>query len=175
MEDFEEFVRARSPSLARSAYLLTGDVHRAEELLQEALARAAQRWSRITRSGADPEPYVRRILYTRAVDSWRRKRVTEDLRADPAQAHEAISAVAQDAIAEGWVRRMVLREALMRLTPRQRAVLVLRFFEDRTETESAAALDCSVSTVKSQTRHALVRLRELAPDLLSAFEPEEAS
>ncbi len=167
MRDFEEFVRARSTSLARAAYLLTGDQHQGEELVQEALARAAQRWSSITSQGQDPEPYVRRILYTRAVDSWRRRRVVEVL--GPIPVHPvAASAAGED---EAAVRRVVLREALMRLTPRQRAVLVLRFFEDRTEVETAQLLDCSVNTVKSQSRHALARLRALAPDLLLSFDP----
>jgi len=68
-------------------------------------------------------------------------------------------------------RRVVLQAALARLTPRQRAVLVLRFYEDATEVQTAELLDCSVSTVKSQTRHALGRLRVLAPELTEAFGP----
>ena len=177
-EDFERFVHARSASLARASYLLTGDVHRAEELLQESLARAAERWASITRGGADPEPGVRRILYTRSVDGWRKRRVVEVRR------KRRVVEVWHPAPPEPgpWgddeeqaVRRLVLRRALLQLTPRQRAVLVLRFFEDQTEVQTAATLDCSVSTVKSQTRHALARLRILAPDLLAAFEPEETS
>lgn len=168
-EDFERFVHARSASLGRAAYLLTGDVHRAEELLQETLARAAQPWERISGAGRDPEPHVRRILYTRAVDTWRRRRVREVPRSEPL---EPPGRGGDDA--ESLVRRVVLRQALMRLTPRQRAVLVLRFFEDQTDVQTAVVLDCSVNTVKSQTRHALARLRQLAPELLNAFEPEAA-
>ncbi|HSV41089.1 MAG TPA: SigE family RNA polymerase sigma factor [Nocardioidaceae bacterium] len=164
--DFETFVHARSAALARTAYLLTGDVHAAEDLLQETLARSAERWSKIIRGG-DPEPYVRRVLYTRAVDGFRRRRLVEVHTEHPELAGPGDEA-------DAHASRLVLREALMRLTPRQRAVLVVRFFEDRSEVETAALLGCSVSTVKSQTRHALGRLRELAPDLLADFSPVEA-
>jgi len=192
--DFEVFVRARSSALARTAYLLTGDLHAAEDLLQETLARSAERWTKITRGG-DPEPYVRRVLYTRAVDGFRRRRLVEVATDHPELAgsvsrgigpHLAkrgtVPATPGDTLGQGEIAgreddvssRLVLREALMRLTPRQRAVLVVRFFEDRTEVETAALLGCSVSTVKSQTRHALARMRALAPDLLADFEAVEA-
>jgi DNA-directed RNA polymerase specialized sigma24 family protein len=72
LHDFEEFVRTRSAALARTAFLLTGDVHSAEDLLQDALARLAERWQMLR--GDDPEPYVRRMLHTGAVDNWRRLR-----------------------------------------------------------------------------------------------------
>lgn len=159
---FTAFVGARSAALGRTALLLTGDRQLAEDLLQEALARTAARWERVV-AGGDPEPYVRRILYTCAVDGWRRRRVREVLGPVP----EATGAHDGDA-AE---RRIVLRDALARLTPRQRAVLVLRFYEDATEVQAAELLGCSVSTVKSQTRHALGRLRVLAPELADAFGP----
>ena len=167
MHDFETFVRARSAALARIAYLLTGDRHAAEDLLQDTLARVAQRWRAVTRGGRDPDPYVRRVLYTRAVDGWRhRRRRPEVLSSTPPE-----FAGAGDS-AEAVVRRVVLRDALARLTPRQRAVLVLRFYEDRTEQEAADLLSCSVNTVKSQTRHALGRLRALAPELVDLFAPQ---
>jgi DNA-directed RNA polymerase specialized sigma24 family protein len=84
MEESEAFVRARSAALLRTAYLLTGDRQLAEDLLQECLARLAQHWANIRRN-QDPEPYARRILYRRAVDTWRarRSRVTETLAATP--------------------------------------------------------------------------------------------
>jgi RNA polymerase sigma-70 factor (sigma-E family) len=171
MDEFEAFVRARSPALARTAYLLTGDVHLAEDLLQDALARLADRWSSVRRRG-DPEPYVRRILYHRAVDGWRRR--GRRVRLEPSANPPEPSAGGDDA--ERVARRVVLRDALARLTPRQRAVLVLRFYEDRTEAETAAILGCSVSTIKSQSRHALGRLRALAPELAETFDhsPVEA-
>ncbi|WP_308167635.1 SigE family RNA polymerase sigma factor [Catellatospora tritici] len=168
MEDFEGFVRARSAALARTAYLLTGDRHQAEDLLQDALARVAERWSAVIRGG-DPEPYVRRMLYTRAVDGWRSRQRRATLDTTAAQQRPELRGQADDA--DAVTRRLVLRDALARLTPRQRAVLVLRFYEDLTEVQTAEALNCSHNTVKSQTRHALQRLRELAPELADLFGP----
>ncbi len=161
-DGFRAFVASRSAALARTAYLLTGDLHFAEDLLQEALARVAVRWDRVA-SGGDPEPYVRRVLYTCAVDGFRRRRVLETVTEDPPE----LRGPGDDA--ETVARRVVLRDALARLTPGQRAVLVLRFYEDRTEAQTAELLGCSVSTVKSQTRHALGRLRVLAPELAETF------
>lgn len=74
MDDFDAYVRGRSAALARTAYLLTGDLHHAEDLLQDTLARIAHRWPTLARRG-DPEPYVRKVMYHRAVDTWRRRRV----------------------------------------------------------------------------------------------------
>lgn len=117
---------------------------------QEALTRVASRWEKVV-AGGDPEPYVRRVLYTCAVDGWRRKRPRERLGAVPEAAAAGFDEAAD--------RRLVLREALAQLTPHQRAVVVLRFFQDRTEVQAAVELGVSVSTVKSQTRVALARLR----------------
>lgn len=158
-EGFLEFVRARTPTLARTAFLLTGDVQLAEDLLQSALARAAARWGNIH---TDPEPYVRRILYRERVNWWRRRRVPETLSA-------AVPEMA--APGDDVERRLVMAQALRRLTPKQRAVLVLRFYEDRSEAATADILGVSVGTVKSQTRHALARLRALAPELADFAPP----
>lgn len=152
---FAAFVRARSHALARAAYLLTGDVHLAEDLVQTALHRAAMRWERLIAHG-DPEPYVRRILYTEHVSWWRRRRIQG---AYGGAAPERASAGVDSDL------RLTLRDALRRLTPKQRAVLVLRFYEDLSESQAADVLGCGVGTVKSQTRHALGRLRALAPEL----------
>jgi RNA polymerase sigma-70 factor (sigma-E family) len=151
---FDEFVRSRAGSLGRLAYLLTGDRHHAEDLLQTALARAAGHWERLE----DPEAYVRRVLYTQAVSRWR------GLRRRPAERTGA-PVPERAAPVEDVELRLVLERALDRLTPRQRAVLVLRFYEDQSESATAAVLGCSVGTVKSQTRHALDRLRVLSPEL----------
>lgn len=165
MQEFDAYVDARASALARRAYLLTGDAHLAEDLLQDSLARVAQHWTSIERRGG-PDAYVRKVMYHRAVDQWRRRRITEVMTDQP-ETHEELRGP-YDA-EETVVRRLMLRDALARLTPKQRAVLVLRFYEDLSEVETAAVLGCSVNTVKSQARHALARMRALAPELEEAF------
>jgi RNA polymerase sigma-70 factor (sigma-E family) len=160
VEEFERWVHARGGALARSAYLLTGDAHLAEDLLQETLTRVAQKWRKV---GDSPDPYARRVMHNLAIDSWRRRR------ARPAEVLGTPSELAGRGGSADVERRLVLRDALARLTPRQRAVLSLRFYEDLTEVDTAAVLGCSVSTVKSTARDALARLRAVAPDLLAAF------
>ncbi len=122
--DFEEFVVARRHALLRTAYLLTGDHHDAEDLVQSALIKVVPKWARIKDR---PEGYVRQVLARESVNRWR--------------------------------DRIALLEDLRRLSPRQRAVLVLRYFDDLTEADTAAALGISVGTVKSHVRDALTRLR----------------
>lgn len=163
--ELREFVSARGAALSRAAYLLTGDHQAAEDLVQETYVVLVRRWQK---SGTvDPEAYVRRILYSRFVDGWRRRRVSELPWASPPDA------VGNDEAGTA-TDRLTLRDALARLTPRQRAVLVLRFYEDLTESQAAAALGISPNTVKSQTRVALQRLRELVPDAVASFEGVES-
>ena len=150
---FDEFVRVRTPALARTAYLLTGDAHLAEDLVQTALFRAARAWHRIE---GDPEPYVRRILYTQNVSWWRARKVTET----SIGSYDAPAPTAADSDL-----RLTLEEALARLTSRQRTVLVLRYFEDLTEVQTGAVLGIRPGTVKSIARQALARLRTLSPEL----------
>jgi RNA polymerase sigma-70 factor (sigma-E family) len=152
-EQFHEFVAARSRALGRTAYLLTGDHHLAEDLLQTALLQAARHWERID---GHPEAYVRRVLYNQNVSWWRRKRFTER----SLTTYDDRAAAASDP-----TLRLTLADALARLTTKQRTVLVLRFYEDLTEVQTAAALGVTVGTIKSTTRQALVRLRTLAPEL----------
>ncbi|MEO8108262.1 MAG: SigE family RNA polymerase sigma factor [Actinomycetes bacterium] len=160
---FAEFVDARGPALMRTASLLTRDVGHAEDALQEALTKAALKWPSINGDG-NPEPYVRQVLYNVVIDRWRwRDRRAPEVAGEPPDA-----ALPTDSFADAD-RRLLLRDALARLTDRQRQVLVLRFYEDLTEVQTAQAMHCSTSTVKSQTRHALRRLRELSPDLADAF------
>src|SRR3954454_22655093 len=162
---FEGFVAERGPALLRLAWLLTADADAAPDLVQDALAKVLPRWDRICSRG-EPEPYVRTVVRTTHVDGLRRRRVVEigtDLLPETSSPDVDLLA------AEG---RVTLADALARLTPRQRAVLVLRFYEDLTETATASVLGCSVSTVKSQTRHAIGRLRVLAPELADTFAPE---
>lgn len=157
---FEAFVLARTPALTRTAYLLTGDVHLAEDLVQSALLKAAEHWHRIETS---PEAYVRRTLYTQQVSVWRRRR---DVREQALGAYDAAAAT----YAGDPDLRLSLVEALRRLTTRQRTVLVLRFFEDLTEPQVADVLGVSRGTVKSTVHRALARLRVLAPDLADLVE-----
>lgn len=152
-DDFTAYVAARTPALSRAAYLLTGDAHLAEDLVQTALFKAAKAWSRID---GDPDPYVRRILYTQNVSWWRQRRLAES----PLGDHDRSAGPGPDV-----ALRLTLEQALARLTAKQRAVLVLRFFEDLTEVEAARALGVGAGTVKSTTRQALARLRSLAPEL----------
>jgi len=152
---FSEFVAGRSVALSRVAYLLTGNHATAEDLLQDALAKAAMRWSKVS----NPEAFVRKVMYRQAISIWRkRRRLREEPVAEPPEqgGYE---------VSENVIRQLLLELALERLTPRQRAVLVLRFYEDRSVSEAAELLGCSEGTVKSQTAHALQRLRELAPEL----------
>jgi RNA polymerase sigma-70 factor (sigma-E family) len=157
---FEEYVRARTPALLRIAFLVSGNSHDAEDLVQSALEKAATRWRRLD----DPEAYLRRVIYTQSVSRWRRLRARppELLTAAPPDQGNGRPGVQP---VEDHDTRLALYAALRRLTPRQRAVLVLRYYEDRTEAEAAILLGVSTETVKSQTRLALRRLREVAPDL----------
>jgi RNA polymerase sigma-70 factor (sigma-E family) len=156
-DEFRAFVVARQPALLRAAYLLTGDAHAAEDLVQTGLAEAAYRWGRL--ADGQPEAYVRRVIYTRFCSGLRRRRVLV----------EAPVAIAPDRpvpdATESVDQRVGLERALASLPPRQRACVVLRFYEDRSEAETAALLGCSVGTVKSQTHDALKRLRAIAPEL----------
>ncbi|MFC0003976.1 SigE family RNA polymerase sigma factor [Micromonospora siamensis] len=149
-DGFDEFVISRSPRLLRTAYLLTHDRALAEDLLQTALARAWEAWSRVQ---GDPEPYVRRILVNTYASWWRRRwtgeRPTGELPEPPAEPDPHTR----------FDDREQLWRALGRLPRRQRAVLVLRYFEDLSEAEIADTLGCSPGTVKSQASKALAKLR----------------
>ncbi|MEV0583129.1 SigE family RNA polymerase sigma factor [Nonomuraea sp. NPDC050310] len=156
-EGFREFVLARQQALMRTACLLVGDPHLAEDLLQSVLINVAGKWDRLARTG-NPEAYTRKALVNQYI-SWRRR-----LRPELPSAHPPdVGGYAHD---EETLDRIVLRQALAKLTRKQRAVLVLRFWEDLTEAQTAEALGCSVGNVKSQTHHALARLRVLAPELV---------
>lgn len=155
--DFDQFVAARSTTLLRTAYLLTHDHALAEDLLQTALTKAWFAWRRID---GRPEPYVRKILVNTYATWWRRRWNGE------AATDELPEAVAGDATGAADLGHD-LWLAMERLPRRQRAVVVLRYFEDLTEAQTADLLGCSVGTVKSQTSKALAKLRidpALAPD-----------
>lgn len=151
--EFTEWAMGHQRQLVRSAFLLTGDPHRAQDLVQEALVKVAMRWSRLR--GGNPTAYARTIIVRDNVSWWRRHRET------PCEAAIDLSGVSSDP-----VTALVVRRSLARLTARQRAVLVLRYFDDLTERETAEALGITVGTVKSTSAAALARLRGGAPELL---------
>ncbi|GAA1150448.1 SigE family RNA polymerase sigma factor [Nocardioides aquiterrae] len=155
-EQFAEFVSQRSPALLRAAWLLTGDWHLAQDLVQVSLEKSWPRWGREVEH---PEAYVRRVMLTTYL-SWRRRRWTGEV--PTADVPEQASA------AGGTDLRLSLLTALATLPPRQRAVLVLRYFEDLTEQQAADALGCSVGTVKAHASRGLQHLR-LTPGLAEAL------
>jgi RNA polymerase sigma-70 factor (sigma-E family) len=150
---FEDFVAASSSRLFTMARLLTGgDRAEAEDLLQGAYERAYRHWARICRR-SEPEPYVRQILVNASVDRWRRlrRRPEVPLLLDLEPGQESTAGVIED--------RDLLLRGLADLPPRQRAVLVLRYFDDLTEAQVADVLGCTVGTVKSQAARGLAKLR----------------
>ena len=152
-EGFAQFVEARRRALLRTAWLLTGDWALAEDLVQTALVRSWPRWERIWRRG-DPEMYVRRVMVNTWA-GWRRRR----WRAEQPSGAVPDSPAAGDLAAEAALR-VAVRGALGSLSDRQRAVLVLRVFDDLSEAQVAEVLGCAVGTVKSTLAHAVARLRE---------------
>jgi RNA polymerase sigma-70 factor (sigma-E family) len=157
-EDFADFVTADAPRLLRVAYLLTGNREAAEDLLQETLERVYVAWPRID----NPFAYTRRALARRSANRWR------DRARRPEAPLDLAGEVPHEDGSEQVVQRDRLVRALAQLGPRQRAAVVLRYLEDLSEAETAAALGCSVGNVKSQTSRALARLRVVidapAPD-----------
>jgi RNA polymerase sigma-70 factor (sigma-E family) len=155
---FEEFVAGSGPRLLGLAFLLTGDRGHAEDLLQVALERTARRWAGL--HGA-PEAFTRTVIANLATDRWRRRRARAvEVYLDP-PATLSGGTLGGD-LAEAVALRTALAAAIRALPPRQRAVVVLRYFEDLTESETAAVLGVSVGTVKSTTSRALLRLRQAA-------------
>jgi RNA polymerase sigma-70 factor (sigma-E family) len=149
-QEFEAWAVSRQGGFLRSAILLTGSQSAAEDLVQDALLKVADRWARLRHEA--PDAYARRIIYNGAVSRWRRWR------------REAPSAELPDGgvpgQSEAWVAGADVRAALQMLTPKQRAVVVLRYYEDLSEKQIAETLGVSTGTVKSQAHVALRRLRE---------------
>jgi RNA polymerase sigma-70 factor (sigma-E family) len=154
---FREFVAARTPALMRTAYLLAGNQHDAEDLLQTALTRTATRMSFIRHT--DPEAYVRRVMYREQVSWWRRLTRRRESLVYPLPERPTADPTT------GTDLRVVVGEVLRQLTQRQRTVLVLRYFEDLAEAQVAELMGCSVGTVRSQTARAMARFRAVAPEL----------
>jgi RNA polymerase sigma-70 factor (sigma-E family) len=150
-EDYQAFVQRRAAPLHRTAYLLCGDWHLADDLVQETLAKTFRHWRRVQRAD-NPDAYVHRILINEANSYWRRHRKVVPLVAgehDPALPD----------LSDGVVDRADLLQALLSLPYRQRATVVLRYLAGMTERETAEVLKCSQGTVKSQTSRALITLK----------------
>jgi len=151
-DELADFVRARYPQLLRRGYLLTGSQLAAEDLVQEALARCCAAWRR--HPVTEPDAYVQRVMVNVLISHSRLRRLREEATANVPEAADS------DLTSQHADRDAVWR-ALQETAPRQRAVLVLRFYEGMTETEIAASLDITVGTVRSQTAKGLTRLRAL--------------
>lgn len=161
---FAEFASARSGALFRTAYAVVGDHQLAQDLLQESLVKAYVAWPRL-RDVSKAEAYVRRTIVTTAI-SWRRRRSFSERPVE--HFPEGRAADQSDRLADQddlWVH-------VLALPPKQRAALVLRYYEDLSEADTASLLGCSVGTVKSQVSVALGKLREsVGPDVLLLDDP----
>ncbi|MCE0536692.1 SigE family RNA polymerase sigma factor [Kineosporia rhizophila] len=149
---FRQFVNARWPALVQSAYLVTLDRGIAEDCVQEALTRVHRRWRRVAVD--NPEAYVRKAVLNAAL-SWRRKRRLREVPLEHAgspRADDPVSLSMLDADDQ-------LVAALRSLPPQMRAAVVLRYLEDRSESETAQLLGCSVGAVKSASSRGIARLR----------------
>jgi RNA polymerase sigma-70 factor (sigma-E family) len=154
---FREYVSARMPALRRSAYLLCGNAHTADDLVSIAIGKLFRAWSKVSRL-EQPDAYVRKMLVNAWLDErrrpWRRERVTAEVPETPAHPEPDVA------------QRLRVVELLGQLPPRRRAVLVLRFLDDLSVEQTAEALGCSTGTVKTQTHRGLADLRELLDPVL---------
>jgi RNA polymerase sigma-70 factor (sigma-E family) len=156
---FDEYVRTRGPALVRLAWLIAGDRHLGEDLVQEVLTRAYPRWNRIV-AGGRPEVYLRRMLVNAHV-SWRRRRASTEI----ADGGDRIDGPSHDDVSHETAERDALWRLIRRLPPKQRITIVLRFYEDLDDTSIAEILGCSPVTVRTHTMRALATLRALHPDM----------
>ncbi len=151
---FAEFVAARSPALFRTAYVMVGDHGLAQDLVQEALTKTYVAWPRL-REVDNAEAYTRKAITTTYISWWRRKAwKAERPRDDVPDGGDLTSRAGVDVVDRAW-----LWGELQSLPPRQRAAIVLRYYEDLTEAQTAEAMGCAVGTVKSQVAQGLKRLR----------------
>lgn len=150
-DDFRELYVARAAALRRTAFLLCGDWHQAEDLVQVSFAKLYAAWRRVDR----PEPYLRQVLVRSWIDETRRPHRRERPSADLPDGPTSPGSSFED--------RQLLKAALLRVPPRQRACLVLRFFDDLSVADTARALGINENTVKSQTSRGLDALREIVP------------
>ena len=167
--DFAAYLAARQPSLLRTAYLLTGNRHDAEDLVQIAFAKLYLSWDKVRNQGSI-DGYVRRILVNEHNSLWRRAWKKREHTADDSVLH-GLDRPHHDAYDDGV--GTALWDVVQSLPRKARAVVVLRYYEEMSEAETAAVLGISVGTVKSQTSRALAALRERAPQTLNPRSREE--
>ena len=163
-EDFSSYMHARQPSLMRTAYLLTGDRHTAEDLVQTAFAKLYLSWDKVNDRGS-VDGYVRRILVNEHNSLWRRAWKRRETSTDALPDHPHHDLYNDRTGAELW-------DLVQTLPKKARAVVVLRYYEELSEAETADALGISVGTVKSQASRALAALRERAPHTLNPREED---
>ena len=164
-EEFTAFVTSHGASLSRTAYFLCGDVHSAQDLVQVALTKTYVAWPAARRG--DPLAYARRVMVNSNIDTWRARRWRESSTADVADEDSSVPPDFTEQVGD----RSSLVTALLTLTFRERSVLVLRFFEDLSERDTARALNVGGGTVKSTSSRALAKLR-LHPFLHHNDDPE---
>ncbi|GAA1355359.1 SigE family RNA polymerase sigma factor [Saccharothrix algeriensis] len=164
-QEFAEYFAARREAVRRTAFLLCGDWHRADDLAQTAFVALHRRWRKV-RDKQALDAYVRRTLVRAVIDEsrrpWRRERFVDEVPETPSRDAE---------VADSVVTREALVAGLKRVPPRQRAVLVLRFLEGLDVSAAAEALGCSEGTVKSQTSRGLEALREALGDTIDDLRP----
>ena len=166
---FSDFVRAHNATLFRTAYLMTGDYQRAEDLLQTTLVRVYQHWPRVDAMD-HPVAYARKVLVNQAASWWRRR-----------SSHELPQVLRDQPVWHDWMEEAAEHQrvwkAVLSLPPRQRAVMVLRYYEDLSEAEIAETLGIAPGTVKSQAHAATRRLADLLgpPGLPLVHPTEEAT
>ncbi len=161
---FTEYFVARSGAMRGTAFLLCGDWHRAEDLVQTTFSKLFVHWNRVARHEA-LDPYVRKVLIRAFIDDGRRSRWWREQPQDPPADRAAAPVPTDD--------RLVLMEALARVPPRQRAVLVLRYWEDMSVEDTATLLNCSAGNVKSQAARGLDTLRALMSSPVTAHRGEK--
>jgi RNA polymerase sigma-70 factor (sigma-E family) len=164
-EEFRDYVAGRSAALLRTAYLLTGNRQDAEDLMQTALAKTYLAWGRI-RDKRAIDGYVRRVMVNQRTSAWRRRRIDERPTVDLPEPRDAAGRDTEgDSHAERLALSDALWQALAELPRKQRIAVVLRYYEDLSEAETAATLGVSVGTVKSSVSRALSRLRVICLEL----------
>jgi RNA polymerase sigma-70 factor (sigma-E family) len=167
-QDFADYFAARRDAVRRTAYLICGDWHRADDLAQTAFVALHRRWRKIRDHDA-LDAYVRRTLVRAAIDEsrrpWRREHAVEVL------PESVASGAASDGVGDAVATRSALVDGLQQVPPRQRAVLVLRFLEGQSVADVAISLNCTEGTVKSQTARGLDTLRAVLGDALDDLRP----